>query len=175
MNFGRINILRKIHLPILIRTETFRGQNFIPIRKCLKIKRKFCKIIIGKTHISERILPPTPIRMGSSLGRNTMLTRRALPKKNRNCPSITQKTNPKNYESIDFPIFAFTWNSTLKFSFAQEKATKLQTTGIFEENEKDALLFTNDQDKKKHYGYNMGVKEKVGNLVGKKVKLIAKF
>ena len=41
--FGRINILRKIHLPILIRTETFRGQNFIPIRKCLKIKRKFCK------------------------------------------------------------------------------------------------------------------------------------
>ena len=53
------------------------------------------------------------------------------------------------------------------FSFAQEKATKLQTTGIFEENEKDALLFTNDQDKKKHYGYNKGVKEKVGNLVGK--------
>ena len=53
------------------------------------------------------------------------------------------------------------------FSFAQEKATKLQTNGIFDINEKGALLFPNDQDKKKHNGYNKGVKEKVGNLVGK--------
>ena len=44
------------------------------------------------------------------------------------------------------------------FSFAQEKATKLQTTGFFEKNEKGTLLFTNDYDKKKHYGYNKSVK-----------------
>jgi len=60
------------------------------------------------------------------------------------------------------------------FSFAQEEAVKLQTTGTFVKNEKGALVFTDDADKKKYYGFNKGVKEKVGDLVGKKVKLNAK-
>ena len=49
-----------------------------------------------------------------------------------------------------------------------------QTTGTFVKNEKGALVFTDDADKKKYYGFNKGVKEKVGDLVGKKVKLNAK-
>ena len=60
------------------------------------------------------------------------------------------------------------------FSFAQDETTKLQTTGVFVKNDKGALVFTDDADKKKYYGFNKGVKEKVGAMVGKKVKLNAK-
>tara|TARA_B100000945_G_C20051363_1_gene443672 strand:- start:168 stop:476 length:309 start_codon:yes stop_codon:yes gene_type:complete len=60
------------------------------------------------------------------------------------------------------------------FSFAEEEATKLQTTGVFIKNDKGALVFTDDEDKKKYYGFNKGVKEKVGDLVEKKVQLHAK-
>ena len=35
-------------------------------------------------------------------------------------------------------------------------------------------MCTDDADKKKYYGFNKGVKEKVGDMVGKKVKLNAK-
>ena len=60
------------------------------------------------------------------------------------------------------------------FSFAQEETVKLQSTGIFKKNEKGVLIFTDDADKKKYYGFNKGVHEKVGDLVGKKVDLNAR-
>ena len=60
------------------------------------------------------------------------------------------------------------------FSFAEEEATKLQTTGVFIKNEKGHLVFTDDADKKKYFGFNKGVKEKVGDLIDQKVKLHAK-
>ena len=59
-------------------------------------------------------------------------------------------------------------------SFAQEEATKLQTTGVFIKNDKGHLVFTDDADKKKYFGFNKGVKEKVGDLIDPKVKLHAK-
>jgi hypothetical protein len=61
------------------------------------------------------------------------------------------------------------------FGYAAEEASKLQATGVFVKNDKGALVFTDDADKKKYYGFNKGVKEKVGDLVGKKVKLNAKI
>ena len=60
------------------------------------------------------------------------------------------------------------------FSFAQEEAIKLQTTGIFKKNEKGVLIFTDDTDKKKYYGFNKGVNEKVGDMVGEKVNINAR-
>tara|TARA_A100001015_G_scaffold109846_1_gene121911 strand:- start:166 stop:345 length:180 start_codon:yes stop_codon:yes gene_type:complete len=36
------------------------------------------------------------------------------------------------------------------------------------------LVFTDDADKKKYFGFNKGVKEKVGDLIDQKVKLHAK-
>ena len=58
--------------------------------------------------------------------------------------------------------------------FAQEAKT-LDATGKFIKNEKGALVFTDDKDKKKYYAFNKGTKEKVGDLTGKKVKIIAKI
>lgn len=60
------------------------------------------------------------------------------------------------------------------FSFVNEEAIKLQTTGIFKKNEKGVLIFTDDADNKKYYGFNNGVNEKVGDLVGKKVNINAR-
>ena len=59
-------------------------------------------------------------------------------------------------------------------SFAKEEAVKLQTSGVFKKNEKGVLIFTDDADTKKYYGFNEGVKKKVGDLVGKKVNLVAR-
>ena len=53
-----------------------------------------------------------------------------------------------------------------------KEAVKLQTCGVFKKNEKGVLIFTDEADKKKYYGFNEGV-EKVGDLVGKKVNLVA--
>ena len=61
------------------------------------------------------------------------------------------------------------------FGFAAEEAVKLQATGTFTKNEKGALVFTDDKDKKKYYAFNKGTKEKVGDLTDKKVKIIAKI
>lgn len=60
------------------------------------------------------------------------------------------------------------------FSYAKEEVSKLQTTGIFIKNEKGTLVFTDDEDKKKYYAFNKGTKEKVGELIDQKVKLLAK-
>jgi len=59
------------------------------------------------------------------------------------------------------------------FSFAEEEAVKLLTTGAFVKIDKGGLFYTDDKDKKIYYGFNMGVKEMVGDLVGEKVKLYA--
>ena len=59
-------------------------------------------------------------------------------------------------------------------SYANEGVSKLQTTGIFIKNEKGTLVFTDDEDKKKYYAFNKGTKEKVGELIDQKVKLLAK-
>jgi len=59
-------------------------------------------------------------------------------------------------------------------SYAKEEVSKLQTTGIFIKNEKGTLVFTDDEDKKKYYAFNKGTKEKVGELIDQKVKLLAK-
>ena len=59
-------------------------------------------------------------------------------------------------------------------SYAKEEVSKLQTTGIFIKNEKGTLVFTDDEDKKKYYSFNKGTKEKVGELIDQKVKLLAK-
>ena len=61
------------------------------------------------------------------------------------------------------------------FGFAAEETVKLQATGTFTKNEKGALVFTDDKDKKKYYAFNKGTKEKVGYQTGKKVKIIAKI
>ena len=71
--------------------------------------------------------------------------------------------------SLVFIPFFFT-----SISFAKEEVRKLQTTGIFIENEKGALVFTDDEDKKKYYAFNKGAKEKVGELIDQKVKVNAK-
>jgi len=60
------------------------------------------------------------------------------------------------------------------FSFALEEAIKLETTGIFKKNDKGVLILTDDTDKKKYYGFNKGVNEKVGDLVGEKVNVNAR-
>ncbi|MDA9118546.1 hypothetical protein N9J83_00225 [Opitutales bacterium] len=60
------------------------------------------------------------------------------------------------------------------FSYAKEEVSKLQTTGIFIKNEKGTLVFTDDEDKIKYYAFNKGTKEKVGELIDQKVKLLAK-
>ena len=59
-------------------------------------------------------------------------------------------------------------------SYAKEEVSKLQTTGIFIKNEKGTLVFTDDEDKIKYYAFNKGTKEKVGELIDQKVKLLAK-
>jgi hypothetical protein len=59
--------------------------------------------------------------------------------------------------------------------FAAEESAKLQATGTFVKNDKGALVFTDDKDKKKYYAFNKGTKEKVGDMVGKKVKIHAKI
>lgn len=58
--------------------------------------------------------------------------------------------------------------------FAQEAKT-LDATGKFIKNDKGAVIFTDDADKKKYYGFNDGVKKKVGDILNKKVKLKAKI
>jgi hypothetical protein len=58
--------------------------------------------------------------------------------------------------------------------FAQEAKT-LDATGKFIKNDKGAFIFTDDADKKKYYGFNDGVKKKVGDMLNKKVKLKAKI
>jgi hypothetical protein len=57
--------------------------------------------------------------------------------------------------------------------FAEEAKT-LEVTGKFIKNDKGAVIFTDDADKKKYYGFNDGVKEKVSDMLNKKVKLKAK-
>ena len=52
--------------------------------------------------------------------------------------------------------------------FAQEAKT-LEATGKFIKNDKGAVVFTDDADKKRYYGFNDGVKEKVGDMFNKKV------
>ena len=59
-------------------------------------------------------------------------------------------------------------------SYAKEEVSKLQTTGIFIKNEKGTLVFTDDEDKKKYYAFIKGTKEKVGEWIDQKVKLLAK-
>ena len=61
------------------------------------------------------------------------------------------------------------------FGFTAEEVIKLQATGTFTKNEKGALIFTDDKNKKKYYAFNKGTKEKVGDLTDKKVKIIAKI
>ena len=57
--------------------------------------------------------------------------------------------------------------------FAQEAKT-LEATGKFIKNDKGAFVFTDDADKKRYYGFNDGVKKKVGDMLNKKVNLKAK-
>tara|TARA_B100001057_G_scaffold396480_1_gene406283 strand:- start:696 stop:1064 length:369 start_codon:yes stop_codon:yes gene_type:complete len=57
--------------------------------------------------------------------------------------------------------------------FAQEAKT-LEATGKFIKNDKGAVVFTDDADKKRYYGFNDGVKKKVGDMLNKKVNLKAK-
>ena len=57
--------------------------------------------------------------------------------------------------------------------FAQEAKT-LEATGKFIKNDKGAVVFTNDADKKRYYGFNDGVKKKEGDKLNKKVNLKAK-
>mgnify|MGYP001163803828 FL=1 len=60
--------------------------------------------------------------------------------------------------------------------FAQEAKT-LDATGKFTKSNQryGAVIFTDDADKKKYYGFNDGVKKKVGDMLNKKVKLKAKI
>ncbi len=57
--------------------------------------------------------------------------------------------------------------------FAQDAKT-LEAVGQFIKNDKGAYVFTDESDKKKYYGFNEGVKKKVGDMLDKKVKLKAK-
>lgn len=66
-------------------------------------------------------------------------------------------------------------SKTLPGAFKEEKAKKLQTTGIFRINKKGALVFTDDANGEKYYGFNRGVKDKVGDLIDRKVELDARF
>ncbi len=58
--------------------------------------------------------------------------------------------------------------------FAAEEAQKLQATGIFVKNEKGAMVFTDDKDKKKYYAFNKTAVKKVSTHAGKKVKINAR-
>ena len=66
-------------------------------------------------------------------------------------------------------------SKTLPGAFIEEKAKKLQTTGIFRINKKGVLVFTDDANGKTYHCFNKGVKEKVAGLIDRKVKLDARF
>ena len=66
-------------------------------------------------------------------------------------------------------------SKTLPGAFIEEKAKKLQTTGIFRINKKGVHVFTDDANGKMYHCFNKGVKEKVTGLIDRKVKLDARF
>jgi hypothetical protein len=68
-----------------------------------------------------------------------------------------------------FSLAVFFTTST----FAAEENQKLLTTGVFTENDKGALIFTDDKDGKKYFAVKKVI-EKVGEHKGKKVKINAR-
>ena len=126
---------------------------------------------IGKIHILRKIQMQILTKMENFLGKNFMLI-----KKTRSESFLIPKIKPKTQIKMNRITFLALLALGAFFAnpgFAQEAKT-LEATGKFIKNDKGAVVFTDDADKKRYYGFNDGVKKKVGDMLNKKANLKAK-